>query len=46
MAFAVAQQPLRRGVVRKGVDDLLRGPCGRGMFGDRQVDDAASAVGE
>jgi hypothetical protein len=39
--IAIPREPPRRGVVRKGLDDLLRRPCGGGVFGDRQVDDSA-----
>jgi hypothetical protein len=44
--IAIAQQPSRCGVVRKGVHDLLRRPYGSGMFGDRHVDDSTAVVGE
>jgi hypothetical protein len=44
--IAISHKPARRGVVRKGVDDLLGRPCGCWMFGDRQVDDSAAMVTE
>jgi hypothetical protein len=34
------------GVVRKGLDDLLRRPYGGGMFRDWQVNDSAAVVAE
>lgn len=33
-------------VPRKGFQDLLRSPCGGGMFGDVKVDDLSSLVGQ
>jgi hypothetical protein len=44
--IAISDEPARRGVVRKGVNDLLRRPCGCWMFSDRQVDDSAPVVTE
>ena len=43
---AIPQEPSRRAVVRKGFNDLLRGPQGRGVLGDREVHDPATLVGE
>ena len=43
---AIPQEPSRRGVVRKGFNDLLRRPRGRGMFRDREMDDSSAVVRE
>jgi hypothetical protein len=43
---AIAQEIGRRGVVREGVDDLLRGPGGGGVLGHIEVDDTPAIVGE
>jgi hypothetical protein len=44
--ITISQQPSCRGVIRKGFNDLLRGPCSRGMFRDREVNDPATLMGE
>ena len=44
--IAVVQQEPRRLVLGKGVAELLRRPCGRGMFGDGDVDDPSPLVRE
>ncbi|HEU4368119.1 MAG TPA: hypothetical protein VFV05_07840 [Methylomirabilota bacterium] len=36
----------RRGLVRKGVHDLLSGPAGGVVLGHVEVDDAPAVVGE
>jgi hypothetical protein len=43
---AVAEEIGRRGLVRKGVHDLLSGPVGGGVLGQVEVDDAPAVVGE
>src|SRR6059036_111293 len=43
---AVAQEIGGRGVVRKGIHDLLGGPVGGGMLGHVEVDDAPAVVSE
>jgi hypothetical protein len=43
---AIPQEPSRPGVVREGFNDLLRGPFGGRMVGDREVDDAPTLVRE
>src|SRR5438093_985023 len=43
---AVAQEIGGRGVVRKGIHDLLGGPVGGGMLGHVEVDDAPAVVRE
>jgi hypothetical protein len=43
---AVTEQVGRDRVVRKGVDDLLGCPHGRGMLGHVEVDDAPAVLGE
>jgi hypothetical protein len=45
-AVAVAEEIGRSGVVRESVDDLLRGPPGRGLLGDVEVEDMAAVVGK
>ena len=42
----VAQEIGGRGVVRKGIHDLLGGPVGGGMLGHVEVDDAPAVVSE
>jgi hypothetical protein len=42
----VSQEPSGRAVVRKGFNDLLRGPHGRGVLRDGEVHDPATLVGE
>src|SRR5437879_10650592 len=44
MASRSPQQPPRRGIVRKGLDDPLRRPCSGGVSGDRQVNDSATVA--
>src|SRR5437764_1720320 len=44
--IAVSQEPLWRGVFRKGGHDLLRGPFGRRMFSDCHMNDTASLMRE
>ena len=43
---AIPQEPAWRCVVRKGFNDLLRCPCGRRMFRDRDVNDSSALVRE
>src|SRR2546426_7117022 len=43
---AVAQEIGGRGVVRKGIHDLLGGPVGGGMLGHVEVDDAPAVASE
>ena len=43
---AVAQEIGGRGVVRKGIHDLLGGPVGGGVLGHIEVDDAPAMVSE
>jgi hypothetical protein len=45
-AVTVAEEVGRRGLVREGVDDLLRGPDGGGVLGNVEVDDPPAVVGE
>ena len=42
----VAQEVGRRGVIRKGIDNLLGRPVGGGMLGHAEVDDAPAMVSE
>jgi hypothetical protein len=44
--IAVVQQVTRRVVLGKGVAELLRRPCGRGMGGDGDMDDPSPVVRE
>jgi hypothetical protein len=43
---AVAEEIGRRGLVRKGVPDLLGGPGSGGVLGDVEVDDVPAVMGE
>ena len=43
---AISQQPSRCGIVRKGINDLLRCPCGRRMLGDVEMDNPPAVVRE
>jgi len=43
---AIAEEIGGRGVVRESVHDLLGGPCGNGVLGHVEVQDAAAMVGE
>src|SRR6266478_4229144 len=43
---AIAEEIGGRGVLREGVDDLLGGPVGSGVFGHVEVDDAPAMVNE
>jgi hypothetical protein len=45
-AVTVGEEVGRRGLVREGVDDLLRGPDGGGVLGNVEVDDPPAVVGE
>ncbi len=45
-SVAIPQEPARRGLVRKGFNDLLGRPRGRRMVRDRQVDDSSAVVRE
>ena len=42
----ISEEIGRRGLVRKGVDELLSGPGSRGMLGDVEVDDPPAVMGE
>jgi len=42
----ITQEIGRRGLVRKGADDLLGGPVGGGVLGDIEVDDPSAVMGE
>jgi hypothetical protein len=42
----ITQEIGRRGLIRKGVHDLLGGPVGGGMLGHIEVDNAPAMVGE
>jgi hypothetical protein len=44
--IAIAQEPLRCGIVWKGLNHLLGRPHGGGMFRDVEVDYSAALVGE
>jgi len=43
---AVPYEPLRCGVIWEGLNDLLCGPGGGQMLGDRDVNDAPALVGK
>jgi hypothetical protein len=43
---AVPHEPVRGGVIREGLDDLLGRPRSRGMFRDGDVDDPSVRVPE
>jgi hypothetical protein len=45
-AIAVAEEIGRRGLVRKGIDDLLGGPGASGRLGHVEVNDAPAMVSE
>ena len=45
-AVAIAEQKRRRGVIGKGVHELLGGPVRCGMLGDVEVNDTSSMVSE
>jgi hypothetical protein len=45
-AIAVAEEMGWRGLVRKDLHDLLRGPGGSGMLGHVEVNDAPAMVSE
>jgi hypothetical protein len=45
-AIAVAEEIGRRGVVRKGIHDLLGGPGGSGILGHVEVNDTPALMSE
>ena len=45
-AIAVAEEVGQRGLVGKGIHDLLGGPVGSGMLGHVEVNDAPAMVSE